>query len=111
MLMAVGILGKTGFLFLKRHIFGTLSKYLFPESVGLLRHRIGIIMLVFPLIFGWVQPYIVYLYPNLELQSIFYLIAGDVVFVLSFIVLGGDFWEKLRRLFVHDPGKLTEHLE
>lgn len=110
-LVAVGILGKSGFLFLKRHIVGTLSQYMFPESVGLLRHRIGIIMLVLPLIFGWVQPYIVYLYPNLELQSIYYSIVGDVVFVLSFIVLGGDFWEKLRRLFIHDPEKLTEHLE
>lgn len=104
MLVAAGILGKSGFLFLKRHIFKALSQYLFLESVGLLRHRIGIIMLVLPLLFGWAQPYIVYLFPNLELQSIFYSIAGDVVFILSLIVLGGDFWEKLRRLFVYDPG-------
>jgi hypothetical protein len=25
----------------------------------------------------------------------------DIVFVASFFVLGGDFWDKLRSLFVH----------
>jgi hypothetical protein len=28
-------------------------------------------------------------------------IAADLVFVASFFVLGGEFWEKLRALFVH----------
>jgi hypothetical protein len=28
-------------------------------------------------------------------------VGGDVVFVTSLFVLGGDFWDKLRSLFVH----------
>ena len=27
---------------------------------------------------------------------------GDLVFVASLFVLGGDFWDKVRALFVHD---------
>jgi hypothetical protein len=28
--------------------------------------------------------------------------AGDLLFIGSLIVLGGDFWDKVRSLFVHD---------
>jgi hypothetical protein len=28
-------------------------------------------------------------------------LIGDVMFVASLFVLGGDFWEKIRALFIH----------
>jgi len=28
-------------------------------------------------------------------------VSGDAIFVASFFVLGGEFWDKLRALFVH----------
>jgi hypothetical protein len=31
-----------------------------------------------------------------------YVIGGDVLLVSSLFVLGGEFWDKLRALFVHD---------
>jgi len=30
-----------------------------------------------------------------------YAIAGDVLLLVSLVVLGGDFWDKLRSLFIH----------
>jgi len=29
-------------------------------------------------------------------------LIGDVMFVVSLFVLGGDFWDKVRALFVYD---------
>jgi hypothetical protein len=31
-------------------------------------------------------------------------IASDIVFVSSLFVLGGEFWDKLRGLFIHEAG-------
>ena len=31
-----------------------------------------------------------------------YAVTGDLVLFLSVFVLGGDFWDKLRSLFVYD---------
>jgi hypothetical protein len=28
-------------------------------------------------------------------------VAGDLMFIATLFVLGGDFWDKLRALFVH----------
>jgi len=100
MLVAVGILGKSGFLFLKKHVFGAVARFVFPDRVGLWRHRVGLLMFVLPLLFGWAQPYLAYLYPASGIQQPIYAVVSDAVFVLSLFVLGGQFWEKLRTLFV-----------
>jgi hypothetical protein len=31
-----------------------------------------------------------------------YAIAGDILIITSLVVLGGDFWDKIRSLFIHD---------
>jgi hypothetical protein len=100
MLLAVAILGKSGFQLLKRVFISSLSRWVFPEQVGPVRHRIGVAMFLLPVLFGWLQPYIAYLFPDSGVQQPLYVVSGDVVFVLSLFVLGGDFWEKLRNLFI-----------
>ena len=100
MLLAVGILGKSGFLFLKQHLFSTVAHLVFPDQVGPWRHRVGLLMFLLPLLFGWAQPYLAYLYPASGIQQPMYAAVSDAVFVLSLFVLGGEFWEKLRNLFV-----------
>lgn len=102
MLIAVGILGKSGFQFLKHILFSSLSRIVFPDRVGPARHRIDVFMFVAPLVFGWAQPYVASLYPESGIQQPIYAGAGDIVFFLSLFVLGGEFWEKLRALFVRD---------
>ena len=34
-------------------------------------------------------------------------VIGDVMFVASFFVLGGDFWDKISALFIHNARVLT----
>jgi hypothetical protein len=40
--------------------------------------------------------------PGYAAKRLIYNISGDVLFIFSFFVLGGDFWDKLQALFVHD---------
>ena len=63
---------------------------------------LGLAMFVAPMIFAWAGPYLQPLLPWLGAPSRVAAVAGDLVFVASFFVLGGDFWDKIRALFVQD---------
>ncbi len=106
-LVAVAILGKPGYDEIKRRIIGFLGKYGPPDEVSPVRYRIGLVMFAGPLLIALLQPYAEHAFAEariIELLTANKLIAaamGDVVFVLSFVVLGGEFWDKIRALFVH----------
>jgi hypothetical protein len=99
-LLAGAILGKEGFVWLKGRLFALLRRGLPPDRVGPWRHRIGVAMFTLPLLFGWLLPYLEpFLPPGWKAPLALY-IAGDVLFLLSLFVLGGEFWDKLRGLFL-----------
>ena len=56
-------------------------------------------MFTAPLIFAWVTPYLEST-GGTPLVTTPFAIAGDVVFLASFFVLGGEFWDKFRALFM-----------
>jgi hypothetical protein len=87
---------------MKNRIFSFVKKHGPPDRVSLARYRIGLVMFGIPLLFGWLSPYLQNLIPQYEENRILLSAAGDLVFVSSIIVLGGDFWDKVRALFVHD---------
>ena len=101
---AVGVMGKDGFDALKQRAFGLLRRVAPPDHVGPIRYRIGLVMFVGPIIFAWAGPYLRPMLPWLVGPSRATAVAGDIVFVASFLVLGGDFWDKIRALFVHGSG-------
>ncbi|UCF64860.1 MAG: hypothetical protein JSW33_03230, partial [bacterium] len=101
MIMAVGILGKSGFAFLKEKIVGLFREMSPPNEVGIVRYRIGLFMFIIPLLIGWLLPYFNQLLPEYESYKQVINIGGDILFLSSFFVLGGDFWEKLGGLFIH----------
>jgi hypothetical protein len=109
----VFILGKAGFAYLKsvcfRHVGRTLAPLAPARQVSKTRYRIGLVMFILPLLNAWLVPYV---------ETVFHEWAAarpiewiwDVMLVASFFVLGGDFWDKFRALFVHGaravfPGK------
>jgi hypothetical protein len=79
-----------------------LKKHGPPDRVGLARYRIGLVMFVMPLLFGWLSPYFQGLFPQIDAHRNLLAITGDLLLVGSLFVLGGDFWDKVRSLFVHD---------
>jgi len=101
-ILAIAILGKSGFEMMKNRIFNFLKKHGPPDRVSLARYRIGLVMFGIPLLFGWISPYLQNLIPRFEEKRLLLAAAGDLLFIGSLIVLGGDFWDKVRSLFVHD---------
>ena len=99
---AVAIMGKSGYNLIKERIFSFLKKHGPPDRVSLTRYRIGLVMFVLPFVFGWLGPYGAHQIPGYETHRIVVSLIGDLMFVASLFVLGGDFWDKVRALFVHD---------
>ena len=98
---AIAIMGKSGYNLIKERIFNILKKHGPPDRVSLTRYRIGLVMFVLPVVFGWLGPYGVHLIPGYETHRFVVSLIGDVMFVASLFVLGGDFWDKIRALFIY----------
>lgn len=102
MLIAAAVMGKEGFDYLKQRVFGFLGKHFAPpETVSRTRYRIGLILFMIPLLFGWIVPYIPGYLPLFEENRLLFAVIGDVLLLSSLFVLGGEFWDKLRALFIY----------
>jgi len=100
--VAIAIMGKSGYNLIKERIFSFLKKHGPPDRVSLTRYRIGIVMFVLPIVFGWLGPYGAQHIPGYETHRVVVSLIGDVMFVAGLFVLGGDFWDKVSALFVYD---------
>ncbi|RDJ27400.1 hypothetical protein DWF00_10600 [Bosea caraganae] len=100
LLACIAVMGKAGFQQLKGMVFGY-AKGLAPSGpVGPVRHAVGLVMFCLPLLSATLEPYVDQFFPGLrpnlwQLQAL-----GDLMLIASFFVLGGDFWNKIRALFV-----------
>ncbi|MFB3100255.1 MAG: hypothetical protein ACE1ZM_02290, partial [Gammaproteobacteria bacterium] len=101
MMIAVAIAGKDGFNYIKSKVFGFLKKHGPADSVSKTRYRIVLVLFFIPIIVGWLLPYFTHLIPSYEENRNIISVVGDVVLITSLFVLGGDFWDKLRSLFVY----------
>ena len=101
-LAAVAVMGKSGYALIKKKILGFIKQYGPPNKVGPLRYKIGLVMFLAPILFGWVSIYTARWIPGFENRPFFYAVGGDLMLLSSLFVLGGDFWDKIRSLFVHD---------
>ncbi len=96
-LAAIAIMGKPGFVYVKSQVFGFLKP---TADVSPARHRAGTVMFVTALALGFLEPYGI---PQLSAErGIQVSLAIDLLLVASVFVLGGDFWDKVRALFVRD---------
>jgi len=100
-IVAVAVMGKSGYAYIKNHVFRFLKQYGPPAEVGRTRYTVGLVMFAVPFIFGWLAPYASNLVPGYVGNDFAYAIIGDLLLLGSLFVLGGDFWDKLRALFVH----------
>jgi hypothetical protein len=99
--VAIAIMGKDGYNLIKERIFSFLKRHGPPDRVSLTRYRIGLVMFVLPVVFGWLGPYGAHLIPGYDAHRFVVSLIGDVMFVASLFVLGGDFWDKIRALFLY----------
>ena len=96
------ISGKEGFTLIKSKVFGFLKLNGSPKKVEHARYVVGLMMFVLPLVLGWALPYVGGYFPGYQKLALYYAIAVDALIFMSLFVLGGEFWDKLRSLFMHD---------
>ena len=97
----MAIMGKSGFNLIKGRIFSFLKKHGPRDRVSLTRYRIGLVMFLLPIVFGWLGPYGAHHISGYETHRLVVIVIGDLMFVASLFVLGGDFWDKISALFIH----------
>jgi len=100
--VAIAIVGKSGFHYLKDKLFGAAKRFGPAVHVSRLRYRIGLVMLFLPLAVALVEPYIALLVVPELLPHWLYGAVNDTLFLTSFFVLGGEFWEKVKALFIYE---------
>lgn len=97
---SIAILGKPGFTWLKGRLFAVLKRAAPADRVSRRRYQIGLALFCLPLLIGWLAPYVSNV-PGYDDYQIPVALAGDGLLLLGLFMLGGDFWDKLRALFVH----------
>ncbi|RQH00597.1 transporter suffix domain-containing protein [Paraburkholderia dinghuensis] len=100
LLACVAVMGKPGFERLKVHLLRHFRPLFPADTVGPVRYAIGLVMFCLPLVSGMLEPYVDAIWPGLLPHRWEVQLLGDLMLVASFLVLGGDFWNKFRALFI-----------
>lgn len=115
LVLAVAIMGKAGFNYLKQLLFGFFRKFAPPQQVSRSRYRLGLILFMVPILMTWIAPYVTGLLRPGSVYGFLQEMALEVLLLIGLFVLGGDFWDKLRALFrsrakVEIPRRLRAHV-
>lgn len=70
------------------------------ENLSRWRFSIGLFLLT--VISRWLSPYLSQFFPLFQRNQLLIGVAGDLIFLVSLFVLGGDFWDKLKALFIFE---------
>lgn len=97
--VATAVMGKAGFLALKATVFRKIAP---PVKVSPMRYRIGLVMFILPFIHSLLETWASHMAPQLVQNRLWVDIAMDGLLIASLFVLGGNFWDKLRALFITD---------
>ena len=102
MLIAIAVMGKPGYEFIKEKVAKFIQPLLPPDAVSKARYRFGLALFSIPILFGFLGPYLGHFFESLHDVPISWYLGLDLIFVVSLFVLGGDFWDKLSGLFDHE---------
>jgi hypothetical protein len=97
---SVAILGKPSYLFIKSKFRHHIARVIKPYHASRLRYNIGLVLFCIPVIPTYIMAYAPMFFSQIFYVRVILNISFDVVFIASLFVLGGDFWDKLKALFV-----------
>jgi len=100
--IAIAIVGKSGFHYLMERLFGAAKRFGPRLHVSKLRYRIGLVMLFLPLAVSLLEPYVPLLATEQNMPHWILGAVEDSLFLASFFVLGGEFWDKVKALFIYE---------
>lgn len=100
-IIAIALWGKATFDYFMGYFYRFIKRVSPPRTVSVRRYYIGLVLFMGSFIPCWIIAYI----PSLFSRGMRFgiVISFDVIFLLSFFILGGDFWEKIRALFIPGP--------
>ncbi len=105
-LVSIAFLGKAGFNYIKARMFALFKRAAPPDQVSRTRYRFGILIWVLLLIYSYFIGYAPDAIPGYEENRVAMNLVADAFFVASFFILGGDFWDKFRALFIYEAKAL-----
>lgn len=101
-LVAIVILGKDGFNFLKARVLGFIKRAVPSARVSRTRYRIGLFLLLPHIVFAYLTFYAPQIIPGYDVYRLPMNLTADALFIITLFILGGDFWDKLRALFIYE---------
>jgi hypothetical protein len=99
---AVALMGKENFDHIVSRAKGVLKWFKPAGNVGRTRYKVGLWLFVCPVVFAWIASYDPDWMPESPAGRLAVNLAVDLTLLASVFVLGGDFWDKLRALFVYE---------
>lgn len=108
MVAGVALAGKEGYELIKRRLAEVLKKIGPPQTVSSGRYRAGLVLFSFIMLLSWITPYVWSYLPHYRANPVIYGVIGDGLLILSLVLLGGNFWDKLRALFSHQATVVFE---
>jgi hypothetical protein len=99
---AVALMGKDNFDRIWAGAMRVLKTLKPAGDVSKTRYKVGLYMLVGPTLYAWIASYAPSWLPEDYVLRVWVNVGLDVVTLASLFVLGGDFWDKVRALFLHD---------
>ncbi|MBX9685403.1 MAG: transporter suffix domain-containing protein [Candidatus Obscuribacterales bacterium] len=101
-ILAVALLGKETFDLISKKLLTHLGRLAPRGSVSEKRYHMGITLFMLSFLAPWLMEYAPLFIEELRPLSLPIAIGSDLIFIASLFILGGDFWDKLRSLFVYD---------
>lgn len=99
---AIAVMGKENFDRIVNSVKGILKQLKPAGNVSRTRYLLGLVLFVGSILVGWIASYFPSWLPEEPAARLGVNLGLDLIIVASLFVLGGDFWDKLRALFVHD---------
>lgn len=98
LVLVIAVVGKSGLQRLKQLVLGYVTAR--TDEIGPFRHRVGVVLFCLPIFSSLLQPYVDVVWPGVRPDEWWFQLLGDVILIVSFFVLGANFWGKVRALFI-----------
>lgn len=102
MIPAVALMGRENYDRIVAQVRRTSSQFAVAHKVSRPRYRFGLALLGTTIVVAWIVSYLPALLPADPGTRLLVNLALDFILAVSLFVLGGEFWDKLRALFLYD---------
>jgi hypothetical protein len=97
-LIAVALLGKDALYYFTARVKQTLWKRVFQTRVSRFQYYVGLVVFMVSIVPLYVYGYLPGVLP--ESGRVPILASADLLFIVSMFIMGGEFWEKVQRIFI-----------